>query len=642
MGPRACTACAKAKTRCIACGNPNKCERCERLNKSCSKQTPAPPRLRKGRKMTRVVELEKKLADLSSQLEISNLHLPDLGKPILRNPGSVKENSDREKDKPEKDSQGQTEYMKRIKAYCFFNHMFPDYRVAEGGHDSSGLNFNAMGDWAEMAPRFPAGRPIANEPPSSNWPQGAEACTLLSEYKDKLMHIFPFVIVPHDLTAAQLQWKRLFLWKAVMVEACHLDGKRQLELGTELLRELSEAAFTRPHKSVDLLQGLLLYLAWFHYALNSFQVTNLPFLARSLCVNLGFNDNQIATRQAEHGSACLEHMRAFAGTYHLVTNVFTTGKRPGALMSAAYIEVICRMIEQKSEYPTDELLVRLVKIQQIAQSITTTFSINHNFQNPPSSVLPLLVVVRSFQEQIDAYKAPLPTYLQDNNLMSHVRIAELFLYGVALQDTQELGPGNLQFNDCLELLWTLLGVTKAFLALRFARPVTEVPRFICISSFDCMYAFMTCLKLYNLEAPGWDLNLVRQDLSLGGLMDRLSHDMELVCDRRKIRQTRGGRQTQGLLPDQDPFQRLTSMLKGIKAVLDSSAVQMTGITGGGNFGATQMARPPAAVNAMQQQNLDLGAALSPNIWQEVFNDNVWNMNDWGSQRFSLLSFPAES
>ncbi|KAK8083589.1 hypothetical protein PG996_002370 [Apiospora saccharicola] len=46
-GPRACLTCAKAKARCIPCSNPLKCERCERLNKQCIKQVPAPPRLRR-------------------------------------------------------------------------------------------------------------------------------------------------------------------------------------------------------------------------------------------------------------------------------------------------------------------------------------------------------------------------------------------------------------------------------------------------------------------------------------------------------------------------------------------------------------------------------------------------------------------
>lgn len=75
--------------------------------------------------------------------------------------------------------------------------------------------------------------------------------------------MFPFVIVPPNLSSEQLKWERPFLWKAVMLEACSLDASRQVKLGRELLREMTEALLTHPRKSVDLLQGLLLFLAWY-------------------------------------------------------------------------------------------------------------------------------------------------------------------------------------------------------------------------------------------------------------------------------------------------------------------------------------------------------------------------------------------
>ena len=63
-------------------------------------------------------------------------------------------------------------------------------------------------------------------------------------------------------------------------------------------------------------------LSWFRYLynLNSFQITNLLFLTRSIAMSLGFTESQAWTKQTEHTSGCLEQMRAFAGTYYLVTS----------------------------------------------------------------------------------------------------------------------------------------------------------------------------------------------------------------------------------------------------------------------------------------------------------------------------------
>lgn len=55
----------------------------------------------------------------------------------------------------------------------------------------------------------------------------------------------------------------------------------------------------------------------FHYALTTFQVTNLLGLARSLCTSLGFNENKTVMEPQDYGSEKLDQMRAFAGAYYL-------------------------------------------------------------------------------------------------------------------------------------------------------------------------------------------------------------------------------------------------------------------------------------------------------------------------------------
>lgn len=57
-----------------------------------------------------------------------------------------------------------------------------------------------------------------------------------------------------------------------------------------------------------------------HVKMHSFQMTNMLFLMRSMCVSLGFSESQDNGRQQEkHESFSLEQMRTFAGVYYLVT-----------------------------------------------------------------------------------------------------------------------------------------------------------------------------------------------------------------------------------------------------------------------------------------------------------------------------------
>lgn len=108
----------------------------------------------------------------------------------------------------------------------------------------------------------PYPQPLPQQNYSDPWPQGEEAESLLGLYREKMGHLFPFAIAPPHLTSAQMREERPFFWKVVVLEACLFDGRRQAAMGDELLRELSEAAFVKAQNSIDLLQGLLMFIGW--------------------------------------------------------------------------------------------------------------------------------------------------------------------------------------------------------------------------------------------------------------------------------------------------------------------------------------------------------------------------------------------
>ena len=56
-----------------------------------------------------------------------------------------------------------------------------------------------------------------------------------------------------------------------------------------------------------------------HYNFNTFQMLNLLFLARSITIGLGSAELKNLPSQGDYDSERLEQMRAFAGTYYLVT-----------------------------------------------------------------------------------------------------------------------------------------------------------------------------------------------------------------------------------------------------------------------------------------------------------------------------------
>lgn len=78
-------------------------------------------------------------------------------------------------------------------------------------------------------------------------------------------------------------------------------------------------------------------------------------------------------------------------------------------MDAAGLDACCKILEDRMEYSGDELLVRLVKIQQLEQSISVAMA-PENVANLQQ--LPLTMVLQSFQRQLEAFKSTLSPNLQ--------------------------------------------------------------------------------------------------------------------------------------------------------------------------------------------------------------------------------------
>ena len=59
------------------------------------------------------------------------------------------------------------------------------------------------------------------------------------------------------------------------------------------------------------------------------------------------------------------------------------------------------------------------------------------------------------------------------------------------------------------------------------------PKFICMSSTDFIYTFLTALKLIMLQIPGWDLEVVRRELRFDEFLERQCCEMEAIAERRQ-------------------------------------------------------------------------------------------------------------
>ena len=80
-------------------------------------------------------------------------------------------------------------------------------------------------------------------------------------FQSRALH-FPFVLVPPKMSLDALRRERPFLLLSLLSFAAHHNEKLQLRLELELRESLSKRVIVNCEKSLDVLQGVLVYLAW--------------------------------------------------------------------------------------------------------------------------------------------------------------------------------------------------------------------------------------------------------------------------------------------------------------------------------------------------------------------------------------------
>jgi hypothetical protein len=85
-----------------------------------------------------------------------------------------------------------------------------------------------------------------------------------------MMPLFPFVWISQDESPEKLFRERPMLYMAVMVVTCQENIEMQQELAQQYREELGRRIWTCTEKNIQLLQGIMIYLAWYTFCLSSF------------------------------------------------------------------------------------------------------------------------------------------------------------------------------------------------------------------------------------------------------------------------------------------------------------------------------------------------------------------------------------
>lgn len=97
----------------------------------------------------------------------------------------------------------------------------------------------------------------------------ADADDILKIYKEFMTPHFPFVVVQPHVTAEALRKEKPFLFLAILGAASYQDMPLQRSLGEEIKHVIATKVLYEGEVSMDLVQGLLVHLAWYETTLVS-------------------------------------------------------------------------------------------------------------------------------------------------------------------------------------------------------------------------------------------------------------------------------------------------------------------------------------------------------------------------------------
>ncbi|KAH7246476.1 hypothetical protein BKA59DRAFT_200191 [Fusarium tricinctum] len=199
---------------------------------------------------------------------------------------------------------------------------------------------------------------------------------LLDIFKIRMSPHFPFVVVPENIPIQGLVQDKPALCVAILAAASHEDLRLQQDLGI-LFNELVVVRMIKgPFASLDMLQGLLVHLAWAHFHNGTMKYTQHLSLAASIISDMRLDRPRVASlwalnRETKQGAGEMTHdeMRALAGTYYLSSSSAVLLQKSHHFRYSPFILECCHKLLSGGTSPSDRHLPYIIYLQKLTEEV---------------------------------------------------------------------------------------------------------------------------------------------------------------------------------------------------------------------------------------------------------------------------------
>ena len=276
-------------------------------------------------------------------------------------------------------------------------------------------------------------------------------------------------------------------------------------------------------KDLDLLQGLLIYLAWYHsqYKLQGGHVNMLVQIAVAITFELDL---------AKPAESTAEAKRAFVGVYYLSSCLSMLNRRPVTMKYNNQVAECCRSLAIGNETPLDSQLTHFVEFQKLAEEIALIFE-----DDPMNDERPWLgservdLLIKAFNPRLQYLRDLIPP---DGVCLPFILLAYdstcIHLHQVSLHVPQDKSPSIGPYAELpkqsgarVKLQTGCLEATKSFLDRYLQLSPHMIEHQSMLEKTRVAHAILVLIKLAFCTDPGPEPFPLRQACSVSYYLDAL-------------------------------------------------------------------------------------------------------------------------
>ncbi|KIW26095.1 uncharacterized protein PV07_09222 [Cladophialophora immunda] len=359
---------------------------------------------------------------------------------------------------------------------------------------------------------------------------------------------FPFVVIDPTVGLDLFRRKRPFLLLSILTFAAQWNLALQAKLEAELKESLSRRLIVEGEKSLDLLQGLLVYLNWYHFQFDPARqvLYQLVQMANSLALDLGL-DNPVRQELLVNPASLVpelrtkyllaleevEGRRALLGCYYLSSSICLAMRKPSSLAHSPHINSCGELLAGIGAAASDALLPIYVHLQRLQEDINQAFKYDRSDQEGERDPEKIETLCNRFEQQLEQSRSALPPEVWNNaKLASSYRAIRIYAREIGFHahppppfsvPTARSSPSWYLSTTRHNSLLSCLEATREYLDHFLSLSAADILAFTTPDLLRLLYAMLVLGRFStSVDAPLLDANLLHTMANLRYYLESLT------------------------------------------------------------------------------------------------------------------------